>query len=97
MDINFSKYAVPGVLVFFRLVPFNDFNITSGISFAFPGNLEKYILRKYKKLSKKIKTNSDSIKRFVSFFRMNKNDGIEVRFFEAGFGENVDDLDNDPD
>lgn len=97
MDINFSKFAVPGVLVFFRLIPFNDYNITSGISFAFPGSLEKYILRKYNKLSKKIKIDNDSIKRFVSFFRMNKNDGIEVRFFEAGFGENVDDLDNEPD
>ncbi|MBU4492672.1 MAG: hypothetical protein KKD69_09455 [Euryarchaeota archaeon] len=52
--------------------------MTSGVAFAFPGELEEYLLRRYKKLSKKVKSDSDSIKRFVSFFRLNKTDGIEV-------------------
>lgn len=80
IDIAFSKTAIPGLLLFIRLVQFKDFNITSGISFVFPGELEKYLLRRYKKLSKKVKTNRDSIKRFVSFFKLNKIDGIEVRY-----------------
>lgn len=52
----------------------------SGVSIVFPGNLENYLLMRYKKLSKKVKSDSDSIKRFISFFRLNKTDGIEVRY-----------------
>ena len=80
IDIAFSKSAIPGLLLFTRLVSFKDFNMTSGVSFAFPGDLEGYLLRRYKKLSKKVKSDSDSIKRFVSFFRLNKINGIEVRY-----------------
>lgn len=80
IDIAFSKTAIPGVLLFIRLVAFKDLNMTSGISFVFPNNLEKYLLRRYKTLSKKIKSDSDSIKRFVSFFKLNKVDGMEVRY-----------------
>lgn len=80
IDINFSKTAVPGLLLFIRLVPFKDFCATSGISFIFPGSLEMYLLRRYKKLIKKINSDSDSVKRFVSFFKLNKIDGMEVRY-----------------
>jgi len=80
IDIAFSKTAIPGLLLFIRLIPFRDFNMTSGVSFVFPGDLEEYLLRRHKKLSKKVKSVSDSIKRFISFFRLNKIDGIEVRY-----------------
>ena len=80
IDIAFSKTAILGLLLFIRLIPFKDFNMTSGVSFVFPGDLEEYLLRRYKKLSKKVKSDSDSIKRFISFFRLNKIDGIEVRY-----------------
>ncbi len=80
IDIGFSKSGMPGLLLFIRLVPFKNFNMTSGIAFVFPGELERYLLRRYKKLSKKVKSDSDSIKRFISFFRLNKTDGIEVRY-----------------
>jgi len=80
IDIGFSKTAIPGLLLFIRLVSFKDFNMTSGVSFVFHGDLEEYLLRRYKKLSKKVKSDSDSIKRFISFFRLNKTNGIEVRY-----------------
>ncbi len=80
MDLALSKTAVPGLLLFIRLVPFKDFNMSAGISFAFYGELEKYLLKKYKMLSKKVKSDSDSIKRFVSFYKLSKTDGIEVRY-----------------
>jgi hypothetical protein len=80
IDIGFSKSSVPGLLLFIRLVQFEDFNMTSGISFVFNGDLEKYLLRRYKNLSKKVKADSDSIKRFVSFFKLNKTDGMEVMY-----------------
>ena len=83
-DIAFSETAIPGLLLFIRLVRFKDFNMTSGVSFVFPGDSEGYLLRRYKKLSRKVKSDSDSIKRFVSFFRLYKTDGIEVRYEQEG-------------
>ena len=80
IDIALSETAIPGLLLFIRLLSFKDFNMSSGVFFAFHGDLEEYLLRKYKKLRKKVKSDSDSIKRFISFFRLNKTNGIEVRY-----------------
>jgi len=82
IDIALSKTATVGMLLFFRLLSFSDFNMTSGVSFAFPGELERYLLRKYKKLSKKVEADSESIKRFVSFFWLSKTDGLKMRYEE---------------
>ncbi len=79
IDIAFSQTAFPGLLFFIRLVPFKDFNMTSGISFVFPGKLKKYLLREYKRLSKKVKSNNESVRRFVAFFKLNRIYGIETR------------------
>lgn len=79
-DIGLSRTAIPELLVFFRLVSFKDFNITSGVAFAFPPNMEDLIVRKYKMKRKKIKSNSESIKRYVSFFKLSKMYGIDVAY-----------------
>lgn len=80
IDRALSKSAIPGLLVFIRIIPFKDFNMSAGILFAFYGELEKYILKKYKMLSKKVKSDSESIKRFVPFYKLSKTEGIEVRY-----------------
>lgn len=80
MDISLSKSAAPGLLLFTRLLSFKDFNMTSGVSFVFPGDLEGHLLEEYEKLSKKVGGDSDSIKRFVSFFLLDKICGIGVRY-----------------
>jgi hypothetical protein len=82
IDIALSETATVGMLLFFRLLSFSDFNMTSGASFAFPGELESYLLRKYKKLRKKVESDSNSIKRFVSFFWLSKTDGLEMKYEE---------------
>ncbi len=51
IDIAFSKHGVPGLLVFGRLVPFKDFNMTSGAVFGFHGELEDYIIKNYSNYS----------------------------------------------
>ena len=48
IDINFSETSKPGMLLFTRLVPFNKFNMTSGISFIFPDSQEKYLINKHR-------------------------------------------------
>lgn len=80
IDIAFSKTAISGLLLFIRLVPFKDFNMTSGISFVFPVNLEYYLLTRYKKLMKKVKSDSNSIQRFAAFFKLFKASGMNVRY-----------------
>lgn len=79
-DIALSESAVPGLLLFVRLVPFTDFNMTSGISFAFDPDLKGYLLRRHRKLGKKIEVEDDSTKRFISFFKLSKTDGLEVKY-----------------
>ena len=80
IDRALSKSAAPGMLVFIRIVPFKDFNMSAGILFAFYGELEKDILKKYKTLTKKVKSDSESVKRFVAFYKLSKTDGIGVRY-----------------
>lgn len=79
-DLGLSQTAIPGFLIFIRLVPLKDAFMTSGISFVFPPHLEKYLLRKYKKLSKKTDPARLSSERFIFFFRQSRIDGLEVRF-----------------
>ncbi|MFZ3168731.1 MAG: hypothetical protein WA130_14035 [Candidatus Methanoperedens sp.] len=80
IDRALSKSAEPGLLVFIRIVPFKDFNMSAGILFAFYGELEKDILKKYKMLSKKVRSDNESVKRFVSFYKLSKTNGIEVKY-----------------
>ena len=82
IDIALSRTATIGMLLFFRLLPFSDFNMTSGVSFAFPNELGNYLLRQYKKLRKKIKSDSEAVKRFVSFFWLSKTDGLKMKYEE---------------
>ena len=51
-----------------------------GVSFVFPGDIEGYLVRKYKKLGKKVKSDSESVRRFVSFFRLSKTDGLKGKY-----------------
>ncbi len=79
-DILFSKTAFPRALLFTRLVQFADFNMSSGVSFAFHGNLERYLLRQYKVLEEKVESDSESVRRFVAFHELSKMKGIDTQF-----------------
>ena len=72
IDIGFSQTASPGLLLFLRIVPLADFNVTGGFGFAFNGDLEEYLLNEYKHFVKCVKSPSESIKRYVAFFKLCK-------------------------
>ena len=80
LDIGFSLTCTPGMLIFIRVVPFKDFNMTSGVSFVFRGSLKKYIIKRYRRISKKIKSDRDSVKRFIAFFKLYRECDEEVRY-----------------
>jgi len=66
--------------MFLRVVPFDNFKMTGGIGFIFYDELEEYLIKEYKYLSKLVKSSSESIKRYVAFFKLNRRHGIEVLF-----------------
>lgn len=78
VDIGLSMSAETGFLMFTRLIPFEDFCMTSGVSFVFNPNLETYVARRYKKIMKKFKSENDSTRKFVAFFRLSKECGMKV-------------------
>lgn len=81
-DIHLSETAVVGILLFLRVVPFADFNTTSGVILVFPGDREDYLLKKYGKMSAKVPSVADSTKRFIAFFWLNRTEGMEARYKE---------------
>jgi len=80
IDMGFSQTAFPGLLIFLRIVPLPDFNITGGFGFAFHGDLEEYLLNEYKHFVKYVKSPRESIKRYVAFFKLYGRCGIESEF-----------------
>jgi hypothetical protein len=71
-DIGFSKTLTRNIIVFFRPIELADFVMTSGVTFAFPGNLEKELVNKWKKWSRD--------EYYPGFFRLNKSKGISVKY-----------------
>jgi len=80
IDIGLSQTAVTGFLIFLRIVPFSDFNISGGLGFAFNNDMEEYLIKKYKNLAKLAKSSSESLKRYVAFFKLYKRYGLEIDF-----------------
>ncbi|MCP4426851.1 MAG: hypothetical protein GY803_20375 [Chloroflexi bacterium] len=80
IDLGLSKTAVSGLLIFIRLVPLDDFNISAGLGFIFPGDKESYLLRQRKVLMKKVKSEDTAVKRFVAFFKLNQKAGLEMKY-----------------
>ena len=80
IDMMFSRTAAPGMLLFTRVVPLAGMNMTAGIAFAFPGGSEAHLLRRYKRLGKRVKADTEAARRLVAFFQLNRTEGIEVAF-----------------
>lgn len=81
IDIAFSNTIThSNYLLFTRILPFKDFNMTSGVSFIFRSNMENYLIKQYKKKKNEIKSNNEDIRRFVTFYKLHKKHGIDVSY-----------------
>jgi hypothetical protein len=80
IDVGLSQSAIPGILLFIRLVPFKSIFMTSGISFIFRPDLENTLLRQDKKFSKRADVIRDPMERFLFFFKENEVHGMDVRY-----------------
>jgi hypothetical protein len=78
MDINLSITATNGNLIFTRLVPFKDIYMYSGMLCAFHQSYERALLKEYRSKMKKVKSDIESQQRFMAFYKLSKNKGIEI-------------------
>lgn len=81
-DIGLSKTVEPGELLFCRLIRFEDVNMTSGVAFPFPSEREDDLISVYEELRKELDVHSESMVRFVSFYKMYKRFGREMQIFK---------------
>ncbi|HDT13574.1 MAG TPA: hypothetical protein ENO03_04380 [Candidatus Aminicenantes bacterium] len=80
MDIAFSRSAVRGLVMFTRLVAFKHVFMTSGFSFIFPPEMQRMLLRKYRRHFASGWPADDPAERFVFFFKENELYGQDVFF-----------------
>lgn len=79
IDVGFSESGHPDLLLFLRLVPFQSFHMTSGVSFLFKEKQEE-ILSSYEEVVKQVQVENESMKRFIAFFKINRTLGLPVIF-----------------
>jgi hypothetical protein len=80
IDLGFSGTADSGALMFCRRVPFEEFSMTSGVAFPFPGDLENHLLTVYERVSDRVVSRPEAVTRFVSFYKLHGKYGIQVRY-----------------
>ena len=74
LNINLSKTAQPGYVIFSRLLPFAKYNGFSGMFAAFESGSvggafpreDRALLKRYKIMKKRVKSDRDSVQRFVA-------------------------------
>lgn len=55
--------------------------MSGGFGFAFNIDLEEYLLKEYEHVAKRVKSSSESLKKFVAFFKLYRRYGLEIDFF----------------
>jgi hypothetical protein len=80
MDINFSQNCIPGLLLFIRPIILENFSMTSGIAFVFPGQEEQFLLKRARYPRRRGQSPHESAKRYQTFFKLSKRRGIEVMY-----------------
>jgi hypothetical protein len=83
ININLSRTAYPGLLIFTRIEPFADFNAASGMYALFPEVSERSLLKKMKIMMRKVKSDVESVQRFVAFFKLNRKEGLMTKTAEV--------------
>lgn len=90
IDVAFSMTANPGTLLFIRVVPVGEHYMTSGVSFIFRKEIKSYLLRRYRKICKKLQTGDQDMKRYIAFFKLNKECGQDaLQFSTSNFSQDV--------
>jgi len=79
-DINYSRSATPGIVLFFRLVPYDEFNTTSGVSMPFPGQIQDHLCSVFQQVRDEVTTHHEDVVRFQTFFKLYRKYGLNARY-----------------
>jgi len=79
-DVNLSQTAEPGVMLFFRPVRYDEFTITSGVSFPFPGEEKELLLDEHDRRVEPDEAKAVSRQRFVAFHDLYRDHGIQIQY-----------------
>ncbi|MCP4542181.1 MAG: hypothetical protein GY832_34090 [Chloroflexi bacterium] len=86
MDINFSQNMKPNYLLFIRPVTLENFSMTSGFAFIFPGHLESELLKRWRgpqssgSRRRRRRAQPTSTTRYATFFKLSKRKGVKVMY-----------------
>ena len=79
ININLSKTAKKDYVIFSRLLPYKQFNAFSGMFAAFNESSDRSLLKRYKVMKKRVKSEHESVQRFVACFKLNRVFGMEIQ------------------
>ena len=80
LDINLSRTAEPGVVLFFRPVRYGEVTTTSGVSFPFPSEEKINLLEEYDRRVDPNEAKAVSRQRFVTFHDLYRDHGIYIQY-----------------
>lgn len=80
LDINLSRTAEPGVVLFFRPVRYDEVTTTSGVSFPFPGEEKTHLLEEYDRRVDPDESKAVSRQRFVTFHDLYRDRGSDIQY-----------------
>jgi hypothetical protein len=78
LNINLSKTAKPNYVIFTRLLPYIQFNAFSGMYAIFDEGGDRALLKRYKVMKKRVKSDRESVQRFVACFKLNRTLGLTI-------------------
>lgn len=79
IDLGFSLTAKVGMLVFTRIIPFDDFNMTGGVSFVFDKSKKDMLISGLGFQKFKSNNKLKSADKYMFFYNMNKTYGLDLR------------------
>lgn len=80
IDRGFSLTGKKGMLIFARVIPIEDFFMTSGAAFAFNPQHEKTLLEEFESIKKNSHPLDLNKKNFIAAFKLSKIFGIDITF-----------------
>lgn len=78
LNVNLSKTAQPDLVIFSRLLPYEQFNAFSGMFAVFNEGCDRALLKRYKVMKKRVKSERESVQRFVACFKLNRVIGMTI-------------------
>lgn len=78
IDIGMGENLNPNIILFTRLIHLDEFSMTSGLTFAFSIDHKDYLMKKSHKMMKKVDGYDESVARFITFFMLNRLNGLPV-------------------